>query len=194
MRGLPTLTPAETIVRSLFPRRPKAGSLRPLTLQIRASGRSSTTAATVPVRPPPTRRVLQKLRSQGEGPVHRHHSMMVKYNIDDLLAWSQSQTRGSRLWNISPHRQYPSRCMIGGRWKRRPIQTKVEIDRSPRRAVAMTALASHCSPSRRYDRARRSCQKTRRLVGRTSVSNRPMWWRPKRAPPRCSAFTLIPKR
>lgn len=41
-----------------------------------------------------SRRFLQKLRSKGEGPVHRHHSAMVQYHIDDLQAWSQSQARG----------------------------------------------------------------------------------------------------
>ena len=43
-----------------------------------------------------SRRFLQKLRSKGEGPVHRHHSTMVQYHIDDLQDWSQSQTRGVR--------------------------------------------------------------------------------------------------
>ena len=43
-----------------------------------------------------SRRFLQKLRSKGEGPVHRHHSTMVQYHIDDLQDWSQSQTRGAR--------------------------------------------------------------------------------------------------
>ncbi len=41
-----------------------------------------------------SRRFLQKLRSKGEGPLHRHHSTMVQYHIDDLQTWSQSQTRG----------------------------------------------------------------------------------------------------
>ncbi len=43
-----------------------------------------------------SRRFLQKLRSKGEGPLHRHHSTMVQYHIDDLQDWSQSQTRGAR--------------------------------------------------------------------------------------------------
>lgn len=44
-----------------------------------------------------SRRFLQKLRSKGEGPLHRHHSTMVQYHIDDLQAWSASQTRGGGL-------------------------------------------------------------------------------------------------
>ncbi len=43
-----------------------------------------------------SRRFLQKLRSKGEGPVHRHHSTMVQYHIDDLQHWSQAQARGAQ--------------------------------------------------------------------------------------------------
>lgn len=43
-----------------------------------------------------SRRFLQKLRSSGRGPVHRHHSTMVQYHIDDLQTWSQSQAKGGR--------------------------------------------------------------------------------------------------
>lgn len=39
---------------------------------------------------------LQKLRSKGDGPAHRHHSTMVQYHIDDLQAWSQSTVAGGR--------------------------------------------------------------------------------------------------
>lgn len=41
-----------------------------------------------------SRRYLQKLRSNGEGPVHRRHSRIVQYHIDDLKAWSRAQSKG----------------------------------------------------------------------------------------------------
>lgn len=43
-----------------------------------------------------SRRFLQKLRSRGEGPQHRHHSTTVQYHIDDLQSWSLSKAGGGR--------------------------------------------------------------------------------------------------
>ncbi len=42
-----------------------------------------------------SRRFLQKLRAKGEGPVHRHHSTMIQYHIDDLQAWSAARSQGA---------------------------------------------------------------------------------------------------
>jgi hypothetical protein len=38
-----------------------------------------------------SKRFLQKLRTAGNGPVHRRHSRIVQYHIDDLDAWSQTR-------------------------------------------------------------------------------------------------------
>lgn len=36
-----------------------------------------------------SRRLLQKLRAKGEGPIFRRHSRFVQYHIDDLASWSR---------------------------------------------------------------------------------------------------------
>jgi hypothetical protein len=38
---------------------------------------------------------LEKMRVYGGGPLFRKHGRMVRYHVDDLVAWSQSQCRRS---------------------------------------------------------------------------------------------------
>ncbi|MEO0419459.1 MAG: helix-turn-helix domain-containing protein [Pseudomonadota bacterium] len=35
-------------------------------------------------------RLLEKMRSKGEGPRYRRHARFIRYHIDDLIAWSES--------------------------------------------------------------------------------------------------------
>lgn len=40
-------------------------------------------------------RLLERMRSRGEGPRFRRHSRFVRYHVDDLIAWSEG-TRPER--------------------------------------------------------------------------------------------------
>ncbi|ATE65159.1 helix-turn-helix transcriptional regulator [Rhizorhabdus dicambivorans] len=40
-------------------------------------------------------RLLERMRSRGEGPPFRRHSRFVRYHVDDLIAWSEA-TRPER--------------------------------------------------------------------------------------------------
>jgi excisionase family DNA binding protein len=42
-----------------------------------------------------SRRTLEKMRSQGDGPHYRKHGRYVRYHIDDLDKWSTSRTQSS---------------------------------------------------------------------------------------------------
>jgi hypothetical protein len=41
-----------------------------------------------------SRRLLQKLRTDGGGPKWRRHSRIVQYHVDDLVAWSEARSKG----------------------------------------------------------------------------------------------------
>lgn len=35
-------------------------------------------------------RLLERMRSRGEGPRYRRHCRFVRYHVDDLIAWSEA--------------------------------------------------------------------------------------------------------
>jgi hypothetical protein len=37
-------------------------------------------------------RLLERLRRKGKGPDYRRHSRFIRYHVDDLAAWSKSQS------------------------------------------------------------------------------------------------------
>lgn len=40
-------------------------------------------------------RLLERMRSRGEGPRYRRHCRFIRYHVDDLIAWSEG-TRPER--------------------------------------------------------------------------------------------------